>query len=160
MGDFRLGHNVVVADNAQIGPLSRVATEEELETALATEIDNRLGHYEGERLYHLGVAINAYVLALPGVPLVVKPKSILVISVSLWDNETQQKLNAEPRQFTVFEGLSAETFISSGLTQNKQTQLENLTRNAARKIQDWILEHPEWIGLPVEDADAAPPSES
>ncbi len=160
MGDFRLGHNVVVAENAQIGPLSRVASEEELQSALAAAVEERLGSYDGERLYHLGIGINAYVLALPGVPLVLKPKSVLVISVTLWDNATQSKLNDTPRQFTVFEGLSAETLVGSGLTQNKQTQLERLSRNAARKIQDWILEHPEWIGLAPEPEDADATGES
>ena len=77
-----------------------------------------------------------------------------MVTVNVWDNETQEKLNAEPRRFAVFERGAAETVVGSGLTQNKAAQLENLSRNAALKIQNWILENPEWIGLTVEDSSA------
>lgn len=157
MGTFRLGHNITVADNAQLGPLSRTAEPEEWEAALTGAIDERLGGYEGEGLFHLGIGLNAYALALPGVPLVVSPKSVLVITVNIWDNATQQKLVEDGRQFTIFEGLSPETLLGSGLTQSKEVQMQNLSRNAARSIQNWILEHPEWIGLAPDEtaADAA-----
>lgn len=145
MADFRLGHNIVIADNATPGPLTRPANDEEIEEAVTAAINARMGHFEGDRLLHLGVAVNAYVMALPGVPMVVSPKSVLVLTVNIWDNETQQKLNDKPRQFTVFERSSPETFIGSGLTQSKAVQLENLSENAALKIQNWILDNPEWI---------------
>ncbi|MGB0968217.1 MAG: hypothetical protein ACPGUX_08540 [Halocynthiibacter sp.] len=154
MGQFKLGHNVVVAENAQPGPLTRSTNAEELEKALTTAMDERLGQYDGDRLIHIGIAVDGYVLALPGVPLVLSPKSVLALTVNVWDNETQEKLNAEPRRFAVFERGAAETVVGSGLTQNKAAQLENLSRNAALKIQNWILENPEWIGLTAEDSSA------
>lgn len=145
MAAFQLGHNVVIAENATPGPLTRSITTEEIDVALTQAIDERFGHYEGERLLHFGVSVDGYVLALPGIPTVLSPKSVLAITVNVWDNETQQKLNAEPRRFSVFERTSAETIIGSGLTQSKAVQLQNLSRNAALKIQNWILENPEWI---------------
>ncbi len=156
MGEFKLGHNVVVAENASPGPLTRRITKDELDIAVTAAVDERFGRYSGERLLHLGVAVDGYVLALPGVPTVLSPKSVLALTVNIWDNETQQKLNEEPRHFTVFERTSAETIIGSGLTQSKAVQLQNLSRNAALKIQDWILEHPEWISS---TAHAQQPSE-
>lgn len=156
MAAFQLGHNVVIAENATPGPLSRSITTDEIDVALTHAIDERFGHYEGERLLHFGVSVDGYVLALPGIPTVLSPKSVLAITVNVWDNETQQKLNAEPRRFSVFERTTAETIVGSGLTQSKAVQLQNLSRNAALKIQNWILEHPEWIapraasGTPVE----------
>ena len=55
IGDFRLGYDIVVADNAEsVGP-SRQATPEEWEAALKTAIDARIGRYDGDKLYHLGV---------------------------------------------------------------------------------------------------------
>jgi len=157
MGNFALGHNIVVVNEPEIGPFSRTVTDEVWKEELTAGIARWFGDYEGEKLYHLGVKIDAYVLAAPGVPLVFKPKSVLVLSVNIWDDASQTKLNAEPKQLIVFEGVSGNTIIGSGLTQNKKKQMVKLSDNAAKAIQDWILETPEWVGLPplpVENAEA------
>jgi hypothetical protein len=146
LGDFRLGHNVVVSPKAVQGPLSRGATEEELNTALQKAIDERFGRYEGDRLYHLGVSVEGYVLAAPGVPLVVSPKSIMIIRVTVWDDAAGKKLNDEPEQITVFESLSGETAIGSGLTQTKEEQLRNLAVNAVKQIELFLLRKQEEDG--------------
>lgn len=65
LGDFRLGHNVVLAQDVVKGPFSRDATEDELTAALGAEVEKRLLGYDGDGLYHLGVSIGGYVLALP-----------------------------------------------------------------------------------------------
>lgn len=148
MGDFRLGYAVVVDKNAQIGPLSRKAPPGAWKESLSQAIKDRLGKYEGDRLYHIGVNIDGYVLAIPGVPLVISPKSVLVASVTVWDDAKQVKLNPKPEQLTVLESFSPETLIGSGLTQNKKHQMANLSRNMARAIQRYLLRHPEWFGLP------------
>ncbi|MBV1867428.1 MAG: hypothetical protein KUG69_05930 [Marinosulfonomonas sp.] len=148
MGDFRLGHNIVVVSEPAIGPFSRTIEDEELKNALTLALTHRLGGYEGEKFYNIGAKIDAYALAMPGVPIVFTPKSVLVVTVTLWDDESGTKLNEEEKVFTVFEGLSEKTLLGSGLTQNKVKQLENLANNAARSIQKWILQNPEWIGLP------------
>ncbi len=152
LGDFSLHHNVVVADNATIGPLSREASVEAWEAMLQNEIQNSLGGYQSDHLYHLGVSVNAYVLAAPGVPLVISPKSVLVISVTLWDNNTESKVNPEPKQFTVFEQAGSKTFLlGSGLTQTKEEQMKNLSENAAAAIRKWLASNPEWFGLPPKE---------
>ena len=58
LGDFRLGHNIVVAPKVQKGPLSRNASKEELTTALQTAIAERFDRYDGEKLYHFGVSLS------------------------------------------------------------------------------------------------------
>ncbi|PCH86056.1 MAG: hypothetical protein COB88_09025, partial [Flavobacteriales bacterium] len=75
-------HNIIVADAAQAGPLSRKADPDDWEAALKTAIDARLGRYEGDKYFHIGTHVDAYVLAIPGVPLVATPKSVLIISVN------------------------------------------------------------------------------
>lgn len=155
MGDFRLGHNIVVVNEPTIGPFSRTETDEVWKEALTTAIDQRFGGYQGEKFYHIGVKMDAYVLALPGVPLVFKPKSVLVLTVNVWDDETGETVNEEAKALTIFEGISGETLISSGLTQNKEQQMTKLANNAAKAIQDWILENPEWVGLPPLSEQAA-----
>ncbi len=146
LGDFKLGHNVVVSPKAVRGPLSRGATEAELNAALQKAIDERFGRYEGDRLYHLGVSVEGYVLAAPGVPLVVSPKSIMIIRVTVWDDAASKKLNEEPEQIMVFESLTGETAIGSGLTQSKEQQLRNLAVNAVKQIEVFLLRKKEEDG--------------
>ena len=146
IGDFLLGHTIVVADKAQIGPLSRSATAEELQTSLHDAVLARMGRYQGDLYFHLGINIDAYALAIPGIPVVAKPKSILVASVTVWDDAKGVKVNPEPKQFFVFESTTPETFISSGLTQTKAQQLSNLSVNMARKIENWLRENEDWFG--------------
>jgi hypothetical protein len=153
MGDFRLAHNIVVADNMQQVPPSRNATPEEWEEILVAEIDRRFSGYEGDRLYHIGIAVDGYSLAPPGIPIVLSPRSILVLSVNIWDDELGRKLHEESEQIIVFEGASPETLIvGSGIARNRNEQMQILARNAARRVQLFMLENPEWFNITEEEA--------
>ena len=101
LGMFKLGHNVVVASKAQKGPLSRDATSAEWEAALKTAVAERFSKYQGDQLYHLGISVEGYMLAAPGVPVVYSPKSALIINVTVWDDAAGAKLNKKVEQFTV-----------------------------------------------------------
>lgn len=140
LGNFRLGHNVAVAPNLTKGAISREASKEEWIAAMKAAIDERFGRYEGTHLYHLGISIEGYVLAVPGVPVVVSPKSALIIRVTAWDDAAGQRLNETPELITIFESISPETLVGSGLTQTREVQIENLARNAAKMIQNWLVQ--------------------
>lgn len=145
LGDFVLKQTVIVADDVQVGPLSRIAEPQEWEVALEEALTTRFDAYTGQTPYSIGVSVVGYTLAPPGVPLVFSPKSILVISVNLWGNESPDPLNAELEDFFVFEDLSPDTLIGSGLTRTKEEQIEVLARNAAISIEGWIAENPQWL---------------
>jgi hypothetical protein len=151
LGNFLLGHNVVVANDPQKVPISRKASKEDLAASMKAAIAKRFERYDGDKFYNLGVSIDAYALAPPGVPLVFSPKSALVVTVTAWDDATGQKLNEKGEQFTVFEGIDGSTLIGSGLTQTAEQQLERLTFNAAKRIERWLSDHPEWFGLPPKE---------
>jgi hypothetical protein len=154
MGNFQLGHNIVVAGGMQQIPPSREASAEEWVAILTSEIALRFGDYDGERLYHIGVAVDGYALAPPGIPLVLNPRSILVLSVNVWDDALGVKLHDEPEQIVVMEGAAAETaVIGSGLGRTREEQMQVLARNAARQIQRWMIQNPEWFDI---DPEAAP----
>ena len=152
LGNFALGHNIVVTSNMQKVPISRNATPEAWENALEKAMDDRFGRYEGEKLYNIGISIDAFALAPPGVPLVLSPKSALGITVSIWDDAAQKKLNEEGKQLIVMEKMSGETVVGSGLTQSAAKQMEILSYNAAKAVEGWFLENPEWFGLPPKPA--------
>ncbi|MDH3265008.1 MAG: hypothetical protein OEM24_13550 [Paracoccaceae bacterium] len=147
LGDFRMGHNVVVGETARQVPPTRSATAEEWEAVLTEEIGKRLGRHQGAGLYHIGVSVDAYALAIPGVPVVLKPRSVLVLSVTVWDNATRSKINVEPGQLTVFEnlGLTGESIVGSGITQSREQQMQNLATAASRTIERWLTEHKDWF---------------
>lgn len=164
LGDFALGYNVVVAPKMVKGPVSREATEEEWKAALTTAIDERFRRYDdlGSKLYHLGVSVEGYVLAEPGIPIVLSPKSVLIINVTVWDDAAQAKLNSEAHQLTILESASGKSILGSGLTQSKEEQMAALSRNAAKEIQNWMAKQmaeekwfagsPEDKAVPVEEA--------
>lgn len=153
MGDFRLGHNIVVAENMQQVPPSRNATPEEWEEILVAEVDRRFNSYEGDRLYHIGIAVDGYSLAPPGIPIVLSPRSVLVLSVNIWDDELERKLHEEPEQIIVFEGASPETLlVGSGIARNRTEQMQILARNAARRVQLYMLQNPEWFNITDDEA--------
>ncbi|MDC0738409.1 hypothetical protein N6L24_08960 [Cognatishimia sp. SS12] len=141
LGDFVLGHNIVVAPDLKKGPTSRNATPEELTEALKAKLDTRLGRYDGDRLVHLGVNIGAYALARPGLPLVYTPKSVLAMTVTAWDDRAGVKFHEEPKQVIVLERFGGTPVLGSGLTSTREEQIEALTENAARAIEKWLAEN-------------------
>jgi len=147
LGPFRLGLNIVVADNMQKVPISREATVEEWETGLEKAVENRFGpaRYDGDRFYNIGINIDGYALAPPGIPVVAAPKSVVVVSANIWDDANQQLLNTEARQFTIFENLSGESVIGTGLTSTRKQQIEALSYNVAKALEGWFLENPQWF---------------
>jgi len=138
LGDFRLGHNIVVAPKVVKGPLSRNATEEELTTALQTAIAERFDRYEGKKLYHFGVSVEGYVLAAPGIPLLLAPKSMMFVNISVWDNAANAKMNTKAHKITVFESLDQGPLLGSGYTKSAEEQLKNLSQNAAKSIERYL----------------------
>ncbi len=168
LANFRLSHNIVIDTQAQQGPLSREAPPGAWQQAIQAEVARRLGRYEGDRLYHIAVHVDAYILAVPGIPLVASPRSALIIGVHVWDDELGRPLNDERRQLTILESLSGESVVGSGLTQSAEQQILNLSRNAALAIENWLVQNPQWFpprpDAPVEaqaaeaeDAPAPPP---
>ncbi|WP_460272607.1 hypothetical protein [Celeribacter sp. ULVN23_4] len=160
LGDFSFGHNVVIAKDATKAPFSRTESEEEIETALKAAMQARLGRYDGDKLYHIGIKVDAYGLAAPGIPVLFTPKSVLVLSVNVWDDSQAQKLTEKPKLLTVFESLSGETVIGSGLTRTKEEQLEILSRNAALKVERWLQENGQWFGIEPIEAESSDAEEA
>ncbi len=142
LGDFRLGHNITVARSPTSLPGSRTATEAEWQTAMTKAIAARFGRYEGERLYHLGISVDVYNLAAIDVPGIPTPKSALGLTVTAWDDEKQKKLNPKAKAITVLG-----VFSGAGIQPTKQVQLDNLSALAAKSIESWLLENPEWFGI-------------
>ena len=127
-------------------------------------VEARFGRYKGGRLYNIGISVDGYALAPPGIPVVAAPKSVLVITANIGDDATQTKLNPEGEQFTIFEGMSGETVVGTGITRTKKKQMEVLSYNAVKRVERWLVENPQWFptdgsvpaALPADGTAAAP----
>lgn len=138
LGDFVLGHNIVVAPDIVKGPLSRDASAEAWIASVKSAIDARLGRYDGDRLVHLGVNVGGYVLAQPGVPLLMSPKSVLGITVTAWDDRAGGKFNEEPKEIFVLETITGGSLVGTGYTLSAEDQMANLSYNIAKSIEKWL----------------------
>jgi hypothetical protein len=147
MGDFALASAIVVVDNVKMVPPSRRAAPERIREVVAAELTRRFGAYDGTRPYYLAVNVDGYALAPPGIPIVLTPKSVLVVTANLWSVEPQEKLRG-PEQILTFEGADT-LLIGSGLVKDADEQLTTLARNTAAKIQAWLLREPGTFGLPT-----------
>ncbi|MFN7057213.1 hypothetical protein [Hyphomonas sp.] len=154
LGDFRLCYNIVTTNDAVKGPLSRDADVEVIAEALRDEIDRRFSRYEGTRLYHIALHLDAYVLAMPGIPLVMSPRSVLIVSANVWDDQLGRPLNEAPKQLTVLESAGAGQVLGSGLTMDSDQQLTMLAQNTALAVEGWLLENPDWFIHPEDPAEA------
>ena len=146
LGQFRLGHNIAIADNVVLGPFSRELSETKLEASVQNAVAERLRRYNGDGLYHLGIVVGGLVLAQPGVPAVYAPQSVMIVDVTVFDNTTRKKINENPKRITSGEGLSNTVpFIGSGHVRSAEEQLENLSAGVARQIEDWLKENEDWF---------------
>jgi hypothetical protein len=146
LGQFRLGHNIAIADNVTKGPFSRDFTQDQLEAAVQDAVARRLRRYDGDGLYHLGIVIGGVVLAQPGIPIVYAPRSAMIVDVTVFDNDTRKKLNEEPFRIVATEGLrNAAPIIGSGYVRSAEDQLENLSQEVARALEAWLRENEDWF---------------
>ncbi|MGB3407965.1 MAG: hypothetical protein WBA67_10765 [Jannaschia sp.] len=148
MGDFQLAYTVIVADKIKKIPPTRNATPEKWTEVMDAELQRRFGRYRGGKEYVIALALDGYALAPPGIPVVLTPKSIFVVTANVWEADPQRKIGG-PEQITTFEGADT-LFLGSGLMKDADEQMVTLARNMAGKVQSWMLRNGEWFGLPPE----------
>jgi len=139
LGDFNLSHNVVVAPKVQKIPLSRTLDTEVMTKTLKDAVAERFDRYEGDRLYHFGISIESYFLAPPGVPVVAAPKSAMIIRLTVWDDAKNEKLTPKAHQITVVESLDQGPLVGSGYTKTAEEQFKNLSQNAVKQIENFLV---------------------
>jgi len=139
LGDFNLSHNIVVAPKVQKIPLGRTLETEVMTKMLQSAVAERFDRYEGARLYHFGISIESYFLAPPGVPVVAAPKSAMIIRLTVWDDAKNKKLTQKAHQITVIESLDQGPLVGSGYTKSAEEQFKNLSQNAVKQIENFLV---------------------
>jgi hypothetical protein len=131
LGDFELGHAIVVAPNLTKLLISREATEEEWIEAVDAALEKRFRRFSGGKFYHLGVSVEEYSLAIPA-PLV-PGKSAVALRVTVWDDAAQSKMNEETHVVRVIRVLPE-------YASTKEQQMTALAEEAALWIERWMRE--------------------
>ena len=137
IGDFRLGYITTSAEGSVVPDLSREIPHEEMESFVNAALRERLGRYKGDKWYHLSVAVEGYVLAPPGIPVIASPRSGMVLRIVVWDDAAGVPLN-DPHSLTVTEPVSPETVVGSGYSRTAKEQAVTLSRFAASVLEDWL----------------------
>lgn len=163
LGEFKLGHNIVVASKMKQGPVSRDATPDEWTSTLETAVDQRFGALDGDQLYHFGISVEGFMLAPPGVPVLYNPRSMLILNVTVWDDAAGKVLNDKVHRITVLEDSSEETLLlGSGRKRTKKEQMDGLSANAMDQLGEWLTAQNAELGwfapTPVTAENRATPS--
>jgi hypothetical protein len=136
LGDFTLGHSIVVAPNLQKLLVSRDATEDEWIRTLDQSIEKRFRRYDGGKFYHFGISVEAYSLPPPVVP----GKSALALRLTVWDDAAKAKMNEETHLVHVIQ------VFESRLALTREQQMTRLADQAALQIEQWLREQMEAEG--------------
>ena len=99
---------------------------------------DRFSRFDGGSYNHLGITVNGYILAKPGIPLIAAPKSILIFRVIAIEDHTGKVLTQKPHQITVVEQLNVGSLIGSGYTRSREQQINDLAQQAALSTEAWL----------------------
>ncbi|CUK16562.1 hypothetical protein RUE5091_04014 [Ruegeria denitrificans] len=140
LGEFKLRVNYAFADKAVQGPVSRDATSDEWTAAIQNAVDIRLGRYEGVQEYDIGISLEGYMLAPPGIPVIYNPKSTAIVLVNVYDVNKKEFL-AKGKQFQVLEDTTGESALAgSGHSRTKEEQMSGLALKVADRVEEWLAE--------------------
>lgn len=140
LGEFKLRVNYAFADKAVQGPVSRDATPQEWTDAIQNAVDIRLGRYEGAQEYDIGISLEGYMLAPPGVPVIYNPKSTAIVLVNVYD-VGKKEFVAKAKKFQVLEDTTGESVLAgSGHTRTKEEQMSGLALKVADRVEEWLAE--------------------
>ncbi|CAD0186467.1 hypothetical protein RUESEDTHA_03375 [Ruegeria sp. THAF57] len=160
LGEFKLRVNYAFAEKAVQGPVSRDATPDEWTAAIQNAVDVRLGRYEGAQEYDIGISLEGYMLAPPGIPVIYNPKSTAIVLVNVYDVKNKEFL-AKGKQFQVLEDTTGESALTgSGNTRTREEQMSGLALKVADRVEEWLAEEHEENGWFQRRPDLIQPLES
>ncbi len=140
LGEFKLRVNYAFAEKARQGPVSRDATPKEWEDAIQNAVDIRLGRYQGAQEYDIGISLEGYMLAPPGIPVIYNPKSTAIVLVNVYDVNKKEFL-AKGKQFQVLEDTTGGSALKgSGHERTKEEQMSGLALKVADRVEEWLAE--------------------
>ncbi|MEX0301404.1 MAG: hypothetical protein AB3N24_03170 [Leisingera sp.] len=140
LGAFQARVTHVYTDKALQWPLSRNADHSEWTAPIKSAIDTRLRRYDGAQQYDVAVTLEGFLLAPPGVPVLLSPRSAVVVNVFIYD-VAEKKFLAKKHQMEIFESTTGgSALLGSGHVRTKEEQIQGLAINIADKVEEWMAE--------------------
>ena len=140
LGEFKLRVNYAFAGKAVKGPVSRDATPDEWTAAIQNAVDIRLGRYQGAQEYDVGISLEGYMLAPPGIPVIYNPKSTAIVLVNVYDVKKKEFL-AKGKKFQVLEDTTGGSALKgSGHERTREEQMSGLALKVADRVEEWLAE--------------------
>lgn len=137
--DLKLGHVGIVTKNMERAEYSDEINEDALKASLRAAIMSKLSRSQGQTVYNIGVNVEAYALANAAVPSVSSPKSVLIMSVSFWDDSSDQKLIVAPVAVIAVDGLYGTSIIRTKPLKTKEQRIAALSAKAALEIERYFV---------------------
>ena len=101
---------------------------------------------QGAQEYDIGISLEGYMLAPPGVPVIYNPKSTAIVLVNVYDVRNKEFL-AKAKQFQVLEDTTGESaFAGSGNARTREEQMNGLALKVADRVEEWLAEEHEENG--------------
>lgn len=138
LGAFQARVTHVYTEKALQWPLSRDADHSEWTAPIQNAVDTRLRRYQGAQEYDVAVTLEGFLLAPPGVPVLLSPKSAVVVNVFVYD-VAEEKFLAKKHQMEIFESTTGKSaLLGSGHARTKEEQIQGLAINIADKVEEWM----------------------
>lgn len=146
LGQFRLGHNIAIADEVPRGELGEELSDTEIEAEIQSAIAARMRWLDGDGLYHIGTVVGGVQITKAGVPIVYARRPVITADVTVYDNDTGAPINEEPIRLTVTMSPSSSIpLVGGGNVPGPDVQLKALAAELARAIDAWLRANPDWF---------------
>ena len=63
----------------------------------------------------------------------------MIIRITVWDDAKNKKLTKKAHQITVIESLDQGPLVGSGYTKTAEEQFKNLSQNAVKQIENFLV---------------------
>lgn len=147
LGDFRLGYSVVDAKEVTFGPFSQEAEPAAIKADFEAALTSELSQYAGAKTYHIGVKVDAISLTERDAPVASPMSSVAVLSVSVWDDSTGEKLTPNPVLLVAKDSYDATALFGRGAQAQAAVKQRRLAAAAAARIARWLHENGQWFGV-------------
>lgn len=136
--NIRFNHISIVATDMVKNAYSDDVSPEDMTTQLRRAITSKLSELQGDRVYNIGIKVTGYMLANPSVLTVSSPKSVLMLSVSVWNDSPDNKLMLPPSTVIAVDGLYGSALSIAKSQGSKDQRLAALTGRAGVEIAQYL----------------------
>lgn len=148
---FTLGHVGVITTGMAKGAYSVDVQSQDLATHLRSAVTSELSNFTGGHQYNLGIKVEAYTLANPSMPTVPQPKSVLMLTLSVWDDSHDPRPILAPATVVAVDGLYGTSIFVTKPQGSIDQRLAALCAKAAIEIERYLVKNSDFLQAMKDD---------